>query len=92
MIWKKIFRRPVDFFALLREQAGYITEAVQALAAFAKDLNEADAEKVKSLEKQADCKRFELIQELSKTFITPYDREDIFTLSKALDDILITLK
>lgn len=88
MVWKKIFRQPVDFFALLREQAEYITEAVQALSAFAQNLNEADAAKVKSLEKQADCKRFELVQDLNNTFITPYDREDIFTLSKALDDVL----
>lgn len=88
MMWKKIFRQPVDFFGLLREQAEYITEAVQALAAFAQNLKEEDAEKVKSLEKQADGKRFELVQRLSETFITPYDREDIFMLSKALDDVL----
>lgn len=84
----KIFRQPTDFLQLLCEQAVFITKSVHALAAYVKYLCPADADTVKSLEKQGDQKRFELIQNLSETFITPYDREDIYALSKALDDIL----
>jgi uncharacterized protein Yka (UPF0111/DUF47 family) len=29
-----------------------------------------------------------LIDELNRTFITPFDREDIFALSRAIDDVL----
>lgn len=85
---KKIFGSKIDFFQLLREQAEYIKKSVHALASYTKELNPADAEEVKSLEEQADQKRFELVQDLNKTFITPYDREDIYMLSKSLDDIL----
>lgn len=88
MIFRKILRRPIDFFQLLCEQADLITKSVHALAAYANCLCPADAETVKSLEEQGDRKRFELIQNLRETFITPYDREDIYALSKALDDIL----
>ncbi len=33
------------------------------------------------------CGEF-LIEELMQTFVTPFDREDIFTLSREIDDIL----
>lgn len=88
MILKKVLRRQVDFFQLLREQADLITESAHGLAAYARCLCPADAEIVISLEEQADQKRYELIQNLGETFITPYAREDIYALSKALDDIL----
>lgn len=84
----KIFGCSVDFFQLLREQAEYILKAVRALDSYVQSLNPDDADEVKSLEEQADRKRFELVQGLDSTFITPYDREDIYMLSKSLDDIL----
>jgi hypothetical protein len=39
-------------------------------------------------EKEADEARRILIDELNRTFITPFDREDIFALSRAIDDVL----
>lgn len=85
---KKIFAWKIDFFQLLREQSDYMIKSVNALAAYTQDLNPCDAEKVKYWENEADRKRFELVQALNRTFITPYDREDIYMLSKSLDDIL----
>jgi predicted phosphate transport protein (TIGR00153 family) len=41
-----------------------------------------------SKEKEADEARRILIDELNKTFITPFDREDIFSLSRTIDDVL----
>jgi predicted phosphate transport protein (TIGR00153 family) len=41
-----------------------------------------------SKEKEADEARRILIDELNKTFITPFDREDIFLLSRTIDDVL----
>ncbi len=41
-----------------------------------------------SKEKEADEARRILIDELNKTFITPFDREDIFALSRTIDDVL----
>jgi uncharacterized protein Yka (UPF0111/DUF47 family) len=39
-------------------------------------------------EKEADEVRRILIDELLRTFVTPIDREDIFALSRAIDDVI----
>ncbi|MCI1982469.1 MAG: DUF47 family protein [Oscillospiraceae bacterium] len=85
---KKIIKGNIDFFRLLQEQSEYIVQSAEALAAYTQTLKPDYAQKVEALEKQADAKRAELIRELNKTFITPFDREDIFMLSKCLDDVL----
>lgn len=84
----KIFGEKVDFYRLLEEQSEFIVKSVSALDSYVGTLDPSYASEVKSLEKGADRKRNELVQELNKTFITPFDREDIYMLSKALDDIL----
>ncbi len=45
-------------------------------------------EAVRQYEEDADEVRRILISELNRTFVTPMDREDIFALSRAIDDIL----
>ena len=40
-----------------------------------------------TIEKEADEARRILIDELNRTFVTPFDREDIHSLASALDDI-----
>jgi predicted phosphate transport protein (TIGR00153 family) len=44
--------------------------------------------RVMRLEKDADETRRILMDELNRTFVTPIDREDIFALSRAIDDVL----
>jgi uncharacterized protein Yka (UPF0111/DUF47 family) len=46
------------------------------------------ANKVKTIESEADEVRRILIDELNRTFATPFDREDIFTMSLTIDDML----
>jgi uncharacterized protein len=58
------------------------------LNAYMIDLNPAAAATLKAKEKEADEVRRILIFELNKTFITPFDREDIFALSRTIDDVL----
>jgi uncharacterized protein len=43
--------------------------------------------KLKSLEKRCDELLSKVVKQLNKTFITPFDREDIFLLITRLDDI-----
>ena len=43
--------------------------------------------KIKPLERRCDEVSNKIIKRLNKTYITPFDREDIFTLAKKLDDI-----
>lgn len=48
----------------------------------------AAAEKVSALESEADDRHLALVRDVGNTFITPYDREDLFGLLESLDDII----
>ena len=45
------------------------------------------AEIMKDFESQCDSKRHTIMHHLNDSFVTPFDREDIFTLAEQLDDI-----
>jgi predicted phosphate transport protein (TIGR00153 family) len=76
------------FIELLIRQAEFAVEGFQTLLKYVKQPDEALAQRVTSIEKEADEVRRILIDELNQTFITPIDREDIFSLSLTVDDIL----
>ena len=80
--------RENTFIRLLREQAEVLQRGAQALERFVTHGSAEDAEIVEISEKEGDELRRVLIDELHKTFVTPFDREDIFELSLYLDDVL----
>jgi predicted phosphate transport protein (TIGR00153 family) len=86
---RDLFRsREDNFFRLLSEQAAKTLEGMQALQEYVKALDQEAGQRVGQIEKEADEIRRILIDELNRTFITPIDREDIFALSRAIDDVL----
>jgi predicted phosphate transport protein (TIGR00153 family) len=72
----------------LTQQADFAVQGMDALREYMKQPNDALAERVSRLEKEADEARRILIDELNHTFVTPFDREDIFALSLTVDDVL----
>jgi len=52
------------------------------------DFNEDTVAKMHKLEREGDIISHEISDVLNKTFITPFDREDIFLLSNNLDNVL----
>jgi uncharacterized protein len=76
------------FLELLIQQAEYAVEGMEVLGEYMRHQDQSLVEKVANLEKEADEVRRILIDELNRTFVTPFDREDIFALSLAIDDIL----
>lgn len=46
------------------------------------------AAEINEVEHKCDFITHEIIQRLNRTFVTPLDREDIFTLARSLDDIM----
>lgn len=85
--WKIFGRRArADLFDLLLDQAEKTLEGCKALANFLR--GQGDPEEVNRYEQAADDVRRILIDELNQTFITPIDREDIFALSRAIDDVV----
>ena len=47
-----------------------------------------NANLVRNIEREADELRRILVEELDQTFVTPLDREDIYALSRAIDDVV----
>ncbi|MGO9566757.1 MAG: DUF47 domain-containing protein [Desulfomonilaceae bacterium] len=88
MAFWKLFRskREVDFYVLLLEQAEKTNAGCQALLKFLE--GDGDPEEISRMEREADDIRRILVDELHQTFITPIDREDIFALSRAIDDVI----
>jgi predicted phosphate transport protein (TIGR00153 family) len=85
----KFFKRKEDIFQKLIEQQASITyEALKLLVKYLDTLDPVVAEELSIKEKEADEVRRILIDELNHTFVTPFDREDIFSLSRSIDDIL----
>ncbi|HKJ26149.1 MAG TPA: DUF47 family protein [Anaerolineales bacterium] len=85
----KIFKKPTNkFIVLLRNQAKLTDQGLEILVAYLENHSEEAAAELRIKEKEADEVRRILIDELNRTFITPFDREDIFQLSRAIDDVL----
>jgi predicted phosphate transport protein (TIGR00153 family) len=80
-------KRQSIFIKLIHDQAAFTLEGMEALKAYMSEDTSAAA-RLTTAEKQADEARRILICELNKTFITPFDREDIFSLSRTIDDVL----
>jgi uncharacterized protein len=76
------------FLKLIHDQASLTLEGLEALKTFMISRDPAASALLSAKEKEADEARRILIDELNKTFITPFDREDIFTLSRTIDDVL----
>ena len=83
-------RKKNKFISLLIEQSEITVEGLRLLEEWLSKpaLKEKAVEQMRSKEVEADEVRRILIDELHKTFVTPFDREDIFTLSLYIDDIL----
>lgn len=90
MSWLYDFLHPRQdvFLHLLIEQSDYAVKSLGALMTYADGGNDQSADAVRQYEKDADEVRRILIDDLNRTFVTPMDREDIFALSRAIDDII----
>lgn len=81
-------RKDHVFHNLIVEQASLAVEGLALLCKYVEAQSPEVAEQLSLKEKEADEVRRILIDELNHTFRTPFDREDIFTLSRTIDDVL----
>lgn len=86
--WGRKRKREDPFVELLGRQAQAVRSGLEALKRFVAEGSPEAPDLVRRAEKEGDEIRRILIDELHKTFITPFDREDIFDLSLYLDDVL----
>jgi len=76
------------FLELLIQQAEFTVKGLEELKLYMQQPDKTIAEQVSKIESEEDEVRRILIDELNRTFVTPFDREDIFALSLTIDDIL----
>jgi uncharacterized protein len=81
-------RREEVFNKLIEDQAAITQEGLRLLAKYFETSDSEIAEQLSMKEKEADEVRRILIDELNRTFVTPFDREDIFKLSRSIDDMI----
>ncbi|MFA5976058.1 MAG: DUF47 family protein [Elusimicrobiota bacterium] len=82
------FRKRFNFYQMLLDQARMSEQGLGLLVAFVQNPTQELGERVEAAEKNADDLRRALIEALNRTFVTPLDREDIFALSRAIDDMV----
>ena len=85
----KFFPREFNFFILFNEQMNYAQEAAKCFKEIATKgaVDHASLDKIKQLEHKGDDAAHAIIEQLNKTFIAPFDREDIHALALEIDDI-----
>jgi predicted phosphate transport protein (TIGR00153 family) len=81
-------RREEQFYKLIEEQASLSFDGLKLLVKYLETEDPEIAEQLALKEKEADEVRRILIDELNQSFVTPFDREDIFALSRSIDDVI----
>jgi uncharacterized protein len=76
-----------DVLRMLREQTAITVEGIDALVAWASGTPGA-ADRVRECEHRADDRKRDLRRALTLAFTTPLELEDIFELSRGLDEVL----
>lgn len=88
--------RQAQFFTLLDEIAQSVALAAATFARLAEvdasDGLAAIAQEMRTIEHNTDQLAHRLYEELDKTFVTPIDREDLHSLTSAMDDIVDTME
>ena len=79
-----------EFFDLFEEAGGNILRAAGLLEELLRDFPERNdlARDILICEQDGDRITHDIIQRLNQTFVTPIDREDIYALASALDDVV----
>lgn len=89
-MFKRFLPKRDIFFPLFRELVQHNYHGAELLSKMVNHLDEAAAyaKEIAVVEKQADNIARHLFDELHKTFVTPFDRNDIQRLTGKLDDVL----
>jgi predicted phosphate transport protein (TIGR00153 family) len=78
------------FYDLFEQQAATIVRSTGLLEQALADVANLAAcqREIKTLENEGDEITYEIVNTLNRTFVTPFDHEDIYALASGLDDIL----
>ena len=86
----RILPRDEKFYDMFTELATRLTASATLLHELFMSPGELSAKvsKIKGLEHEADNLTHDIIDRIDRTFVTPFDREDIHALASELDDVI----
>jgi len=81
--------REEGFFVLFEESAQNMVKAAQSLKHLVDNWQDVEQKvgEITELEHQGDTITHQIMAQLNRTFVTPFDREDIALLANTLDDV-----
>ena len=84
--------RPVDatFYDLFAQSATHLVKGTRLLAEILAEGSDREVigKRMRDAEHEADETTHEIIRRVNSTFVTPFDREDIYALASGLDDVM----
>jgi uncharacterized protein len=84
--------RPTDtsFYDLFTASAGHIVMGAELLAEMVGDSSDRSdiARRMRETEHICDENTHEIVRRVNSSFVTPFDREDIYSLASGLDDVM----
>jgi uncharacterized protein len=84
----RLFPPKYDFNAMLENQANETIIGVRALVDWLKEGANTPIDNISSSEQRADKIRHEMEMLLQEAFSTPFDRQDIYSISRQMDQVL----
>jgi len=87
-ILSAIFPREYDFESMLTHQSDRTVEGVQAFVVWLETVPLQNPHELERFENEVDHMRHEMEDKLIRSFSTPFDRQDIYSISREMDYIL----
>lgn len=90
--WQLLVPPTADYFGMLESQADNLSDTLATLSDYLKECDSTLANQVHELVEKGHTLRDDCLRQLYGSFITPIDREDIYTLAMSIDHILDYIK
>lgn len=86
--FNRLFEPRFDFYVLLNTHAYKVLCGMEALEQWIQQGAEGRCQIVRDLERDADEIKLEIEKKLNESFVTPFDREDVYDLCAQLDEVV----
>src|SRR2546423_15039792 len=86
----RLIPRETKFIEAFADMANNLTDGAKLLRGILQDMRDVETrvQQLKDIEHKGDEMTHNVLTRLNQTFITPFDREDIYRLASSLDDVL----
>ena len=86
--WDRLFPPKYDFYTMISEQAKTTSAGITAFRNWLQDSAPENAYQLRALTREADNIRLNMEACLIEAFVTPFDRQDIYSFSVEMDRII----